>query len=347
MTGQRVRATFGGLVMVAAVVGLIMAMAGAAMAADVVRLQLKWVPQAQFAGYFVAKDQGFYAAEGLDVTILRGGPDVSPTDVIGRGEADVVVAWMPDALAARTHGLPLVNIAQVFQRSGMMLVCRRDSGIRSALDFPGKTLGFWYGGSEHPFFAWMSHLDYTVDGPAPEVRVIAQDVDVRPLLESRSDCISAMSYNEYQQILDAGIDPHQLSVFRYEDHGVATLEDGLYARQEALDDPARLDVLARFVRASLRGWTWAATHRSAAAVIVAAEDITGQRTPATERRQLDAVVSLLDGSRHGLGWLDRAAADQTVRVLRAARTGAVEDDPGSFWTHTVMQRAVGNPGGGS
>ena len=127
-------------------------------AADDVTLQLKWVTQAQFAGYFVAQDQGFYEAENLNVTINPGGPDVSPPQVIAGGGADVVIDWMPSALASREKGLALVNIAQPFKSSGMMLTCRKDSGITSPADLKDKTLGVWFYGNEYPFLSWMSKL---------------------------------------------------------------------------------------------------------------------------------------------------------------------------------------------
>ena len=103
----------------------------AAFAQEKVTLQLKWLPQAQFAGYYVAQAKGYYKAEGLDVTIKPGGPDISPVQVIAGKGADVVVNWMPDALAAREAGVPLVNIAQVFNRSGLMLTCKKASGVKS------------------------------------------------------------------------------------------------------------------------------------------------------------------------------------------------------------------------
>ena len=127
--------------------------ASGAHAADEVKLQLKWVTQAQFAGYYVALDKGFYGEEDLDVTILPGGPDIAPTQVIAGGGADVTVEWMPAALAAREKGLPLVNIAQPFKSSGMMLTCRKDTGIESPDDFKGKTLGVWFSGNEFPFLS--------------------------------------------------------------------------------------------------------------------------------------------------------------------------------------------------
>src|SRR5580765_5944918 len=137
-----------------------------AQAADPLTLQLKWVTQAQFAGYYVAKDKGLYEAVGLDVTIKPGGPDINPSQVIAGGGADVVLDWMPSALATREEGVPLVTIAQVFQKAGLMLTCRKDSGIKTPADFKGKTLGVWFGGNEYPFLNWMNKLGLKTDGSA-------------------------------------------------------------------------------------------------------------------------------------------------------------------------------------
>ena len=134
------------------------ATASMASAVDKVTLQLKWVTQAQFAGYYVAADMGFYEEEGLDVEIKPGGPDIAPAQVIAGGEADVVLDWMPSALASREKGLSLVNIAQPFKSSGMMLTCRKDSGIQTPADFKGKTLGVWFFGNEYPFLSWLIQL---------------------------------------------------------------------------------------------------------------------------------------------------------------------------------------------
>ena len=181
--------------------------AGAAWAEDVT-LQLKWVTQAQFAGYYVAKDKGFYEEEGLNVTILPGGPDVAPTQVLAAGGADVVVDWMPSALAAREKGLPLVNIAQPFKSSGMMLTCLKESGVASPADFADKTLGVWFGGNEYPFLNWMNKLGLKTDGT--DVTVLKQGFNVDPLLQKQAACVSTMTYNEYWQVIDAGITPEQV-----------------------------------------------------------------------------------------------------------------------------------------
>ena len=153
-----------------------------AQAADDVTLQLKWVTQAQFAGYYVALDKGFYEEEGLNVTIKPGGPDIAPTQVLAGGGADVTVEWMPAALSAREKGLGMVNIAQPFKSSGMMLTCRKDAGIASTADFKGKTLGVWFFGNEFPFLSWMSQLGLPTEGGADGVEVLKQGFNVDPLL---------------------------------------------------------------------------------------------------------------------------------------------------------------------
>ncbi|CAN0015903.1 unnamed protein product, partial [Chrysoparadoxa australica] len=116
-------------------------MASPALAADEIKLQLKWVTQAQFAGYYVALENGYYEEADLDVTIMPGGPDIAPTQVIAGGGADVIVEWMPAALSARENGLPLVNIAQPYKSSGMMLTCWKDAGIEGPEDLDNRTLG--------------------------------------------------------------------------------------------------------------------------------------------------------------------------------------------------------------
>ncbi|MCX7323691.1 MAG: ABC transporter substrate-binding protein, partial [Hyphomicrobiales bacterium] len=168
-----------------------------AAAQERVTLQLKWVTQAQFAGYYVAKDKGFFKAEGIDIVIKPGGPDIAPPQVIAGGGADVIVEWMPAALAAREKGVPLVNIAQPFKRSGMMLTCRKDAGVATPADFKDKTLGVWFFGNEYPFMAWMAKLGLKTDGSAGGVKVIKQGFNVDPIIQKQAACVSTMTYNEY------------------------------------------------------------------------------------------------------------------------------------------------------
>ena len=192
--------------------GAVLAMGGlaassSAYAADKVVVQMKWVPQAQFAGYYVAASKGYYKAEGLDVVIKPGGPDVSPVQVLAGNQADAIVNWMPDALAAREAGVPLVNIAQIFDKSGLMLTCKKSSGVATSKDFKGKTLGVWFGGNEYPFLNWMSKLGLK---PDTDVKVLKQGFNVDPLLQNQAACISTMIYNEYWQVVDAGVKESEL-----------------------------------------------------------------------------------------------------------------------------------------
>ena len=154
--------------------------------------------------------------------------------MIAGGGADVIIDWMPSALASREKGVPLVNIAQPFKKSGMMLTCRKETGITKPEDFKGKTLGVWFFGNEYPFLSWMAHLGIPTSGGPDGVTVLKQGFNVDPLIQKQADCISTMTYNEYWQVIDAGIPAEELVVFKYEDQGVATLEDGLYVLEENL-----------------------------------------------------------------------------------------------------------------
>jgi len=310
-------------------------LASGAYAADKVTVQLKWVTQAQFAGYYVAKAKGFYKDADLDVTINPGGPDVAPPQVIAGGGADVVIDWMPSALASREKGVPLVNISQTFKKSGLELTCRADTGIKSPADFKGKTLGVWFGGNEYPFLAWMAKLGLKTDGSPGGVKVIKQGFNVDPLLQKQADCISTMTYNEYWQVIDAGYKPSQLIVFKYSDEGVATLEDGLYALEGKLKDQAFVAKIAKFVKASEKGWDYAKKNDKEAAKIVLAADTTGAQTLHHQEQMMGEIAKLLDPAN---GELDPKDYDRTVsELLSGGSDPVITKKPTGAWTHAVYE----------
>jgi NitT/TauT family transport system substrate-binding protein len=315
--------------------------ASGAWAQDSVRMQLKWVTQAQFAGYYVAEAKGFYDEENLDVTILPGGPDIAPEQVIAGGGADVITTWMPAALAARERGVSLVNIAQPFKNQGLSFVCRKDMGVESTDDFPGKTLGVWFFGNEYPFYAWMAKLGLATDGSEGGVEVLKQAFDVEALLNGSAACISVMTYNEYGQVLDAGLTPDQLTFFSYADQGVRVMEDGLYVLEENLADPAFKDKMVRFVRATMRGWKYAEENPEEAAQIVVDADQTGLQTLEHQIYMMGEVAKLTAGSN---GALDPADFEATVEALLAAVSPdnpAITTAPDAgAWTHDITDLAL-------
>lgn len=306
--------------------------------ANDVTLQLQWVTQAQFAGYYVALDKGFYEAEGLNVTVLAGGPDIAPPQVLAGGGADAMLNWMPSALAAREKGLAVVNIAQPFKTSGLMLTCWKDTGITNVEDFRGKTIGVWFFGNEYPFLSWMSQVGISTDGGDDGVIVLKQGFNVDPLLNREADCISTMTYNEYGQVIDAGVNPDELVTFKYEEQGVATLEDGIYVLEENLEDPVFVDKMVRFVRASMEGWKYAESNPEEAAGIILDNDETGAQTEAAQVRMMGEIAKLTAGSN---GALDVADYERTVATLLSGGSDPViSAAPTGAWTHAITDAAL-------
>jgi NitT/TauT family transport system substrate-binding protein len=301
-------------------------------AADAVTLQLKWVTQAQFAGYFVAKDKGYYTEENLEVTVNPGGPDIAPEQVIAGGGADVIVDWMAAALAAREKGVKLVNIAQPFKKSGLLMICPKDTGIAAEADLKGHTLGVWFFGNEYPFYAWMNKIGLSTEGGADGVNVLKQSFDVQPLIQKQADCISVMTYNELNQALQAGFKMEDLTVFNYTEMGNDMLEDGLYVIEDNLKEPAFFDKMVRFVRASMKGWEYALANPDEAAQIVI--DNGGQDLE-HQKYMMGEVAKLVADSK---GVLDPAAFDRTAKMVLDQKIITMQ--PEGAWTHDVTDKAL-------
>ncbi len=281
-----------------------------------VTLQSKWVPQAQFAGYYAAVDQGFYEDEGLDVTIRAGGPDIVPEQVVLGGQAEFGIDWLDNLLATRDQGQDIVNIAQVFARSGMTEITWADSGLDEITKLEGKKVGVWLGGNEHKLFAALTKngLD-----PQEDVDVVAQPFDMNLFLSREVDAAAAMTYNELAQVLevenpDTGelYTLDELNVFRMSELGTGALEDGVFVRGDWIQDPANQDTATRFLKASFRGWIYCRDNPDDCVDIVLDNGPTlGQGHQAW---QMNEINDLIWPNTDGIGVMNAADFANTVQI---------------------------------
>jgi NitT/TauT family transport system substrate-binding protein len=286
-----------------------------------VKLQLQWFTQAQFAGYYAAQDQGFYEAMCLDVTILEGAVDIAPHVVLANGESDFAISWVSKALAGREGGANIVDIAQIFQRSGTLQVSFKDKNITSAADFAGKNIGNWGFGNEFEIFAALTKAGLD---PAKDVTLVQQQFDMAGLLSGDIDAAEAMTYNEYAQVLEA-INPDtgalytadDFNVVSYEDEGVGMLQDAIWADGARLSDPAYVDTATKFVAASIQGWAFCRDNTQACTDIVVAK---GSKLGASHQLwQMNEVNKLIWPASMGAGMIDSAAWDRTVALSLEAK----------------------------
>lgn len=284
---------------------------GARAEAASVRFATLWWPQAQFAGYYVAMDEGFYRARGLSVEILHGGPGKPAAQLLARGEADFATLWLITALSRRDAGIPLVHLAQVLQRSSLMLVWRRASGIRKLPDLQTRPVGLWSGDLAFPYRSLLAQHGVTV-------RAVPQSLTVNLFLRGLVDACSATWYNEYYQILNASFDAEDFNTLFLSAEGLDLPEDGLYALSDTVRrDPARA---RHFVEASIEGWRHAFAHPEQALERVERQ-MREARVPfhrPHQRWMLEKMRELAMPSQTpaGLGLLQPAGFDTTVRVLR-------------------------------
>jgi NitT/TauT family transport system substrate-binding protein len=292
---------------------------GSCSTTDEVKLQLQWFIQAQFAGYYAAQDQGYYADQCLDVSIVEGGVDIVPQQQLADGQVDFALAWVPKALATREAGANIVDIAQVFQRSGTLQVSFADKGITTPADFAGKTVGNWGFGNEYEVFAALGQANLD---PATDVTLVQQDFNMDGLLAGDIDAAEAMIYNEYAQVLetvnpDTGklYQPSDLNVISYEEDGVGMLQDAIWADGERLaSDDAYRDIAVRFVTASLQGWAYCRDNVQACTDLVVAQ---GSKLGASHQLwQMNEINQLIWPAPKGVGVIDQAAWDRTVEIAQ-------------------------------
>ncbi|HEX9441339.1 MAG TPA: ABC transporter substrate-binding protein, partial [Roseiflexaceae bacterium] len=239
---------------------------------DKVTVQLKWVTQAQFAGYYAALQQGYYKDENLDVTIRPGGPDIVPEQVVAGQQAEFGLDWLASLLAVREQGTPLVNIAQVFTYAGMRELSWKDSNIKTPADWKGKKVAVWFGGNEYNLLATLAKYNLDKD---KDVQLIQQPFDMNLLLNKEVDAAAAMTYNELYQVLSAGHKIDELNIVDFNKEETAMPEDGIFARADWLQDPKNKDIAARFLRASFKGWEYCRDNVDACVDIMVKADAPG------------------------------------------------------------------------
>ncbi len=303
---------------------------------DKVTLQLKWVAQAQFAGYYAAAAKGYYKQFGLDVTLKAGGPDITPEQVVASGQAEFGINWLPSLLATRDKGGDLVNIAQVFTRSGMTEVTHKDSGITSVAKMKGKKVGVWCCGNENELFAALvkNGLD---PKDSKSVKIVNQPFDMSLFLQRKVDAAAAMTYNELAQVLESKNPktgkPYQLSdlnVITMEKAGTAMLEDGIFTTGAYLKDAKNRDVAKRFIAASLKGWAYCRDNVAACTAIVLKNGTLLGKGHQTW--QMNEINKLIWPSAGGVGVMNAKAFNRTAaiskqfKVIEKAPKGAYRTD---------------------
>jgi NitT/TauT family transport system substrate-binding protein len=301
-----------------------------------VRLQLQWAPQAQFAGYFAADKQGYFAEENLTVEMLPGGPDVIPQAVGSQPDGpEFTISWVPKVLEAREQGSDLVDIAQIFQRSGTLSVAWKDTDINEPCKFAGKKVGVWDFGNEYEVTAGALACGLTPGletggAPADTYQKVIQPFNMQLLLNREIDVAEAMIYNEYAQVLEATnpatgelYKPEDLNVINWNDYRVAMLQDAIFARKAWLDEGNNRDIAVRFVRASLKGWIYCRDHPDEC--IQYTVDAGSQLPAGHQRWMMNEINPLIWPSPLGVGVLDPVFYGQTVRVSKNA--GIIKNEP--------------------
>jgi len=311
-----------------------------------VTLQLQWLTQAQFAGYYAALDQGYYADAGLDVEIIPSGGDIVPQDALAQGEVDYAIAWVPKVLGSIEQGAKITNVAQIFERSATLQVSFKDAGITSPADLAGKKVGSWGYGNEWELFAGLNKAGVT------DFELVTQAFDMLGLLSGDIDAAQAMTYNEYAQLLetvdpDTGelYTPDDFDVIDWNDEGVAMLQDAIWADTERLEsDEEYQDTTVKFLKASIQGWIYARDNAQAAAdAVTAAGSTLGTSHQLWMTNEVNKLI--WPSTTGGIGLVDQEVWDRTVALALDTHneTGATiitKAPPESAYTTEYVQQAL-------
>jgi NitT/TauT family transport system substrate-binding protein len=331
-------------VAIAATAGLVTRASAAPQQAKLtkVTLQLKWVPQAQFAGYYAAAQLGYYKAAGLDVTLKNGGPDIIPEQVVASGQAQFGVDWLPSLMAARDKGTNLINVAQVFARSAMTQVTWKSSGINTIAKMKGKKVANWLGGNEYELFAAL-----VKNGMDPEhnkgVSIVQQPFDMNLFLNRQVDSASAMTYNEVAQVYESKdpktgkqVNPNDVNVIKMQNVGTGMLEDGLFSTESYLKSAANQATAVKVIAASLKGWIYCRDHEKACVQMTLKQ---GSTLPGPHQTwMINEINKLIWPSKAGIGVMDKAVYARTAAISK--QFGVVKKTPSGAYRTDLALKAL-------
>jgi NitT/TauT family transport system substrate-binding protein len=298
-----------------------------------VTLNLQWVTQAQFAGYYVALDKGWYSEEGIDLTIRPGGPDISAIDSVRTGTAEFGTSLLADIIVVNQPAHDLVSIAQIQQTNGLLLIAKKDSGITQPRDFVGKRVGVWLGNWEAQFNALMAKEGIG----ANDFTLVSQGFSMDTFINGELDVASAMIYNEYYTVLESGLKPEDITIINYADYGLDFPGDVLFTSTKiAQENP---DLCVRMLRASLRGWQYAIENPEEAANIVLKYDKSGVQTLEHQLSMMREIAKLVQVNLRPIGYSDRADVRRTIDTLYSYKILDTQVNPDSVFTNDFWEQA--------
>ncbi len=298
-----------------------------------VSLALQWLTQCQFAGYYVALDQGFYRQEGIDLTIIPGAPDINPIYLVSSEVADFGTKWLADFIAAKEKTLPIISIAQVLQSNGLVLIAKAKSGIQTPQDFIGKRVGIWFFGNETQFLALMNKLDI----PHNTMNVDAIKWSIQPFLDDEFDVVMAMIYNEYLRVLDSGYKKGDINIIDFAKYGLNFPGQSIFTRTDLFKK--RPDLCEKMLRASLQGWVWAMDHPEAAVDIVMKYDETKTLNRDHQLKQMKIVINLIKYGDRPLGYHLPEQVTFVMQNLLQNKIISAPMDLSEIYTNEVWEKA--------
>ncbi|MET3505270.1 ABC transporter substrate-binding protein [Halalkalibacter oceani] len=305
---------------------------------DPVNIQLKWVPQAQFAGVFVAKEKGFFEEQGIDVEIIPGGPDVIIEQQVVNGAADVGITAVDSLLVNRDNGLPIISIGQILQKSSNRLVAKKSTGIDSVEKMKGKKIGSWMGSQQ---FQVLAFLEKHGLNPQLDIELVRQGFTMDQFFNDQLDVASASIYNEYHVILENSYTEDDLYVYSVEDAGTAMLEDVLIATEEWAED--NRDLAIRTVRAVIQGWQYAIENQEEAIDIVMSEITDGSSTREHQETMLEEIARLIlpeGSSPDEIGKINQESYEVTAKIAEDYELVSEAIDLASVYDETIPEEAI-------